>query len=66
MTLGGAGATFWMILAGLLGMCTKFVECTLGVKYREKHEDGTVSGGPFRYLPDRLRPLQGPRRRPRR
>ena len=51
VTLGGAGATFWMILAGLLGMCTKFVECTLGVKYRETHEDGTVSGGPFRYLP---------------
>jgi AGCS family alanine or glycine:cation symporter len=51
VTLGGPGATFWMILAGLLGMCTKFVECTLGVKYREVHEDGTVSGGPFRYLP---------------
>ena len=51
VTLGGAGATFWMIIAGLLGMCTKFVECTLGVKYRETHEDGTVSGGPFRYLP---------------
>ena len=51
VTLGGAGATFWMIIAGLLGMCTKFVECTLGVKYRETHEDGSVSGGPFRYLP---------------
>lgn len=51
MTLGGPGATFWMILAGLLGMATKFAECTLGVKYREVHEDGTVSGGPFRYLP---------------
>ena len=51
VTLGGAGATFWMIVAGLLGMCTKFVECTLGVKYREQHEDGTVTGGPFRYLP---------------
>ena len=51
VSLGGAGATFWMIVAGLLGMCTKFVECTLGVKYREEHEDGTVSGGPFRYLP---------------
>ncbi|WP_035778193.1 alanine/glycine:cation symporter family protein [Arthrobacter sp. 35/47] len=51
MALGGPGATFWMILAGLLGMCTKFAECTLGVKYREVHEDGTVSGGPFRYLP---------------
>jgi AGCS family alanine or glycine:cation symporter len=51
VTIGGPGATFWMILAGLLGMCTKFVECTLGVKYREIHEDGTVTGGPFRYLP---------------
>jgi alanine or glycine:cation symporter, AGCS family len=51
VTLGGPGATFWMIVAGLLGMCTKFVECTLGVKYREVHEDGTVTGGPFRYLP---------------
>lgn len=51
VTLGGPGATFWMILAGLLGMATKFAECTLGVKYREVHEDGRVSGGPFRYLP---------------
>ncbi len=51
VSLGGAGATFWMIVAGLLAMCTKFVECTLGVKYREEHADGTVSGGPFRYLP---------------
>ena len=50
VTIGGAGATFWMILAGLLGMCTKFVECTLGVRYREIHEDGTVSGGPMHYL----------------
>ena len=50
VTIGGAGATFWMILAGLLGMCTKFVECTLGVKYREVHADGTVSGGPMHYL----------------
>ena len=51
VTVGGPGATFWMILAGLLGMCTKFVECTLGVKYREVHEDGTITGGPFRYMP---------------
>lgn len=51
VTIGGAGATFWMIVAGLLGMCTKFVECTLGVKYREVHEDGTVTGGAFTYLP---------------
>jgi AGCS family alanine or glycine:cation symporter len=50
VTIGGAGATFWMVLCGLLGMCTKFVECTLGVKYREEHPDGTVSGGPMHYL----------------
>ena len=50
VTIGGPGATFWMIVAGLLGMCTKFVECTLGVRYREEHADGTVSGGPMHYL----------------
>ncbi|HEX5568527.1 MAG TPA: alanine/glycine:cation symporter family protein [Streptomyces sp.] len=50
VTIGGPGATFWMILCGLLGMATKFVECTLGVKYREVHADGTVSGGPMHYL----------------
>ena len=60
VTIGGPGATFWMIIAGLLGMCTKFVECTLGVKYREVHEDGTVTGGPFKYLPDGLRALRRP------
>ncbi|MFC6618723.1 alanine:cation symporter family protein [Deinococcus radiophilus] len=48
--LGGPGATFWMILAGLLGMATKFTECTLGVKYRTERPDGTVSGGPMYYL----------------
>ncbi|WP_460868635.1 alanine/glycine:cation symporter family protein [Rhodococcus aerolatus] len=51
VTIGGPGATFWMIIAGLLGMATKFCECTLGVKYREVHEDGSISGGPFKYLP---------------
>ena len=50
LSIGGAGATFWMILIGLLGMATKFVECTLGVKYREISEDGTVYGGPMYYL----------------
>lgn len=50
ITAGGAGATFWMIVAGLLGMATKFAECTLGVRYREHHPDGTVSGGPMYYL----------------
>ena len=50
ISLGGPGATFWMILAGFLGMATKFTECTLGVKYREVTEDGTVHGGPMYYL----------------
>ncbi len=50
VSLGGAGATFWMIIAGLLGMASKFVECTLGVKYRDIEVDGTVYGGPFYYL----------------
>ncbi|KMS89603.1 D-alanine glycine permease [Streptomyces regensis] len=50
VTIGGAGATFWRICAGFLAMATKFVECTLGVKYREEHADGTVSGGPMYYL----------------
>ena len=50
IAVGGPGATFWMILAGFLGMASKFVECTLGVKYREVTEDGTVHGGPMYYL----------------
>lgn len=50
VSVGGAGATFWMILAGLLGMATKFTECTLGVKYRTEFADGHVSGGPMYYL----------------
>ncbi len=48
--IGGPGATFWMILAGLLGMASKFTECTLGVKYRNEYADGTVSGGPMYYM----------------
>ena len=47
---GGPGATFWMIIIGLCAMSVKFAECTLGVKYRETHADGTVSGGPMYYL----------------
>lgn len=50
VSIGGAGATFWMIIAGLLGMASKFVECTLGVKYRDIADDGTVYGGPMYYL----------------
>ncbi|HUF03319.1 MAG TPA: alanine/glycine:cation symporter family protein [Aridibacter sp.] len=50
IAVGGPGATFWMIVAGLLGMSSKFVECTLGVKYRDIEADGTVYGGPMYYL----------------
>jgi len=50
VTVGGPGATFWLIMAGFLGMSTKFVECTLGVKYRNENADGSVSGGPMYYL----------------
>lgn len=50
IAIGGPGATFWMIVCGLIGMSTKFVECTLGVKYRDIGPDGTVYGGPMYYL----------------
>ncbi len=50
IALGGPGATFWMIVCGIIGMSTKFVECTLGVKYRDVGPDGTVYGGPMYYL----------------
>ena len=50
IAIGGPGATFWMILCGILGMSTKFVECTLGVKYREIDNHGVVYGGPMYYL----------------
>lgn len=55
--LGGPGATFWMIVCGLLGMSTKFVECTLGVKYRDVGPDGTVYGGPMYYLSKGLKEI---------
>ncbi|MDA0379996.1 MAG: alanine/glycine:cation symporter family protein [Bacteroidetes bacterium] len=50
IALGGPGATFWMIVCGLLGMSTKFVECTLGVQYRDVDENGVVYGGPMYFL----------------
>lgn len=55
VSIGGAGATFWMIAAGFLGMSSKFVECTLGVKYRKLNENGEVSGGPMYYLSEGLK-----------
>ena len=50
VSLGGPGATFWMIIAGLFGMTAKFAECTLGQMYREIRHDGHVLGGPVQYL----------------
>ena len=50
ISIGGPGATFWMIVSGLLGMTLKFVECTLGVQYRDINKNGVVFGGPMYYL----------------
>lgn len=61
ISLGGPGATFWLIVAGFLGMSTKFAECTLGLKYREEHADGSVSGGPMYYLEQGLKDRNLPR-----
>lgn len=47
---GGPGAVFWMWLAGILGMATKYAEIVIGMIYREKSEDGTYVGGPMYYL----------------
>jgi AGCS family alanine or glycine:cation symporter len=52
--LGGPGAIFWMIVAGFVGMSSKFVECTLGQMYRQKRPDGHVLGGPMAYLDEGL------------
>ncbi|MDE0420854.1 MAG: alanine/glycine:cation symporter family protein [Gammaproteobacteria bacterium] len=61
ISIGGPGATFWLIVAGFLGMASKFVECTLGVKYRQENADGSVSGGPMFYLDRGLRERRLPR-----
>jgi AGCS family alanine or glycine:cation symporter len=47
---GGPGALFWMWLAALVGMATKYSECLLSVKYRQVTEDGHIIGGPFYYI----------------
>ena len=59
ISLGGPGATFWMIVAGFFGMAAKMAECTLGVMYRQTHADGSVSGGPMYYLRDGVRQVTG-------
>lgn len=53
---GGPGATFWMILIGLLGMATKYAECTLSLKYRRIDSKGKVLGGPIQYIVNGLGP----------
>jgi AGCS family alanine or glycine:cation symporter len=60
ISLGGPGATFWMIVAGLLGMTTKFTECTLGQMYREVRSDGRILGGPMQYLSKGMADLKKP------
>ena len=57
MSMGGPGAFFWMLACGFFGMTSKFVECTLGQKYRKIKPDGSVIGGPMAYLPDGLREI---------
>jgi len=64
LAIGGPGATFWMVLVGILGMASKFTECTLGVKYRNEYVDENgehkVSGGPMYYLSKGLAELGKP------
>lgn len=61
ITVGGPGATLWIIIAGLLGMAVKMSEATLAQKFRTVHEDGTVSGGPMYYLRDGLKSIGRPK-----
>jgi len=61
VSIGGPGATFWMIIAGFLGMSTKFLECSLGLKYRHINADGHVHGGPMFYLKTGLSNLGYPK-----
>nr|WP_298039867.1 sodium:alanine symporter family protein [uncultured Desulfuromonas sp.] len=52
--LGGPGAIFWMWVCALFGMATKYAEAVLAVKYREHLPDGTMQGGPMRYIAEGL------------
>ena len=54
IAIGGPGAVFWMWMSALLGMCTKFAEVTLAVKYREKNAYGDWVGGPMYYIKNGL------------
>lgn len=57
VSLGGPGATFWMILAGFIGMSSKFTECTMAQVYKVKRPDGSIIGGPMEYLQNGLKDL---------
>src|SRR5678815_5947889 len=61
VAVGGPGAAFWMVVAGFLGMSTKFAEVTLAVKYRKVRADGTVTGGAMHYVPVALQRVGMPR-----
>lgn len=61
ISVGGPGATLWMVVMGFLGMSTKFTECTLGLMYREKRQDGRIMGGPMEYLKHGLKEQGYPR-----
>lgn len=50
VAMGGPGAVFWMWITAFFGMALKYAECTLSLKYRAIHGDGTVSAGPMYYL----------------
>ena len=50
IAIGGPGAAFWMCTVSLFGMATKYSEAVLGIKYRQKSDDGTMLGGPMVYL----------------
>ena len=54
IALGGPGAVFWMWVSALLGMCTKFSEVTLAIKYRERNKEGDWVGGPMYYITNGL------------
>ncbi len=58
--LGGPGALFWMWVTALLGMATKYAECTLSHRFRDIHEDGSTSGGPMYYIEKGLGPKWKP------
>lgn len=61
VSVGGPGAIFWMVVAGFLGMSSKFVECALAVRYREVDADGRIAGGPMYYLQKGLAERHWPR-----